>query len=196
MRTAYIVICIAMLSYLLYQYLNGGPGNLTNLYASDGEVYKVQDLPGKKKAAEIMSKIHKNIQKIIDYYSKEEFESDKPIQFLIKRYNPSNIMENTVTSSDTSYSENKGEKIVLCLRDKNDPPEYPFINLNTIMFVVLHEISHLMTEDLSSQDHTREFWSNFRRLLEDASKIGVYTPVNYSKNPVEYCGMTITDSPI
>ena len=41
MRTVYIVICVAMLSYLLYQYLTGGPGNLTNLYASDGEVYKV-----------------------------------------------------------------------------------------------------------------------------------------------------------
>jgi hypothetical protein len=53
-----------------------------------------------------------------------------------------------------------------------------------------------MTEELSASKHTREFWSNFRRLLEDTSKIGVYTPINYSKSPVPYCGMQITDSPL
>jgi predicted metal-dependent hydrolase len=38
------------------------------------------------------------------------------------------------------------------------------------MFVTLHEMAHLMTESLDAHKHTREFWSNFRRLLEDASK--------------------------
>jgi hypothetical protein len=62
--------------------------------------------------------------------------------------------------------------------------------------VVLHEMAHLMTESLSSHQHTREFWANFRRLLEDAAKIGIYSPVNYSRQPIAYCGMTITDSPL
>jgi hypothetical protein len=68
--------------------------------------------------------------------------------------------------------------------------------MNTVMFVVLHEMAHLMTEQLSTGKHTSEFWANFRRLLEDASKIGVYSPVNYSRTPVDYCGMQITDSPL
>jgi len=33
-------------------------------------------------------------------------------------------------------------------------------------------------------------------VLNDGVGVGIYTPVNYAKSPVEYCGMTITDSPI
>ena len=61
------------------------------------------------------------------------------------------------------------------------------------MFVILHEMAHLMTTTIG---HTPEFWANFRRILNDASGIGIYNPVNYSKSPVNYCGMTITDSPL
>lgn len=190
-----LVVVIAMLSYLLYQYLSGGPGNIMPLKASDGRYYKVQDLPHKQDAAEMMSTIHTNIQKVVTFYRQEEYATDEPARLLVERFNPESIMENTVTSGDTSYSENKGEKIVICLRDKTNPPEYPLIDINTVMFVVLHEMAHLMTASLDAHKHTREFWSNFRRLLEDASKIGVYSPVNYSRNPVSYCGMQITDSP-
>lgn len=196
MRVECMVIFFAMMSYLLYQYLNGGPGNLVWLEASDGKRYQVQDLPGKKEAVERMSQINANLDKIVSFYSGEEYEQDMPAKLLVQRYKPNRVMENSMTSPDTSYSENKGEKIVICLRDKTNPPEYPLVDSNTVMFVVLHEMAHLMTESLSSHQHTREFWANFRRLLEDASRIGVYTPVNYSKEPIPYCGMTITDSPL
>jgi len=191
-----MVVVIAMLSYLLWQYISGGPGNIVVLKASDGNLYKVQDLPGKKDAAEMMSQIHGNLVKVVNYYKQEEFTSDEPARLLAQRFNPDAIMENTVTSGDTSYSENKGEKIVLCLRDKKSPPDYPLVDLNTVMFVTLHEMAHLMTAELDAHKHTRVFWSNFRRLLEDASRLGIYSPVNYSRSPVEYCGMMITDSPL
>jgi hypothetical protein len=190
-------IAVAMGGYLLYLYANGGPGNLVDVKsATDGETYAVQDLPNKQKAAEVLAQIKANIQKVVEYYKQPEFASDKPAQLLVERFNPENIMENSMTSKETSYSENKGEKIVLCLRDKTRAPEYPFVSMNTVMFVVLHEVAHLMTEELTTGKHTPEFWANFRRLLEDASKIGVYEPVNYSRTPVEYCGMQITDSPL
>jgi hypothetical protein len=190
-------VAVAMAGYLLYLYANGGPGNLIDVKsAKDGDTYAVQDLPNKQKAADMLAQIKANIEKIVEYYKQPEFASDKPTQLLVERFRSENIMENSMTSSDTSYSENKGEKIVICLRDKTRPPEYPFVPLNTVMFVVLHEMAHLMTEQLSTGKHTSEFWSNFRRLLEDASKIGVYEQVNYSRTPVEYCGMTITDSPL
>ena len=98
-----------------------------------------------------------------------------------------------MASSDTSYSENKGQKIVVCLRDKTKAPEYPLIEENTVMFVMLHEMAHLMTETIG---HTQEFWANFKRILHDAVKLNIYTPVNYAQRPTPYCGMTITDSPI
>ena len=191
-----LVVVIAMLSYLLWQYVTGGPGNIIVLKASDGNTYKVQDLTHKRDAAELMAEIHKNLRKVVDFYRQDEYVSDEPARLLVERFNPDAFMENTVTSSDTSYSENKGDKIVLCLRDKNDPPNYPLIDTNTVMFVVLHEMAHLMTAELNGHKHTREFWANFRRLLEDASKLGIYSPVNYSRTPVSYCGMMITDSPL
>ena len=196
MKTHVLVGVIAMLSYLLYQYVTGGPGNLIPVKASDGKFHQVQDLPSKQDAAEMLGKVQSNLQKVINFYKQDEYISDTPARLLVERFNPKSIMENTVTSSDTSYSENKGEKIVLCLRDKTAPPEYPLVDFNTVMFVTLHEMAHLMTPGLDAHKHTREFWANFRRLLEDASKIGVYTPINYSKNPVPYCGMMITDSPL
>ena len=144
----------------------------------------------------MMSAIKANLDKVVAYYKQDEYQSDTPARLLVERFHPSAIMENSMTSSDTSYSENKGDKIVLCLRDKTKPPAYPLVDLNTVMFVTLHEMAHLMTESMDTGAHSREFWANFRRLLEDASKIGVYTPVNYSRSPIPYCGMMITDSPL
>jgi len=111
----------------------------------------------------------------------------------LARFQPDSFIENDMGSSDTSYSENKGQKIVVCLRDKTKAPHYPIIEENTIMFVMLHEMAHLMTETIG---HTSEFWANFKRILHDAVKVGIYSPVNYARQPTPYCGMTITDSPI
>jgi predicted metal-dependent hydrolase len=46
------------------------------------------------------------------------------------------------------------------------------------MFVILHEMAHLMTTTVG---HTPEFWANFRRILHDASSIQIYRPVNYAQ---------------
>ena len=192
-----LVILFAMVGYVLYLFFAGGPGNLTEVKSTvDGQTYSVQDLPNKEGAADMLASIRANIEKIKEHYSQDEFKTDRPASLFVERYKPQNMMENSVTSGETSYSENKGEKIVLCLRDKTAPPSFPLVDLNTVMFVVLHEMAHLMTEELSSGKHTPEFWSNFRRMLEDSAKIGIYTPVNYSRQPQEYCGMTITDSPL
>ena len=192
-----LVILFAMVGYVLYLFFSGGPGNLTEVKSSvDGQTYSVQDLPNKDGAADMLAAIRANIEKIKKHYSQDEFKTDRPASLFVERYKPQNLMENSVTSGETSYSENKGEKIVLCLRDKTAPPSFPLVDLNTVMFVVLHEMAHLMTEELSSGKHTPEFWSNFRRMLEDSAKIGIYSPVNYSRQPQEYCGMMITDSPL
>ena len=192
-----VVIIIAMLGYLLYQYVNGGPGNLVSVKAEkDGQKYLVQDLPEKQNAAEMLADIKSKMDKVKNFYAQEEFATDPTAKLLVERYNPQSIMENSMTSHDTSYSENKGEKIVLCLRDKTNPPGYPLEDVNTVMFVVLHEMAHLMTASLSTGKHTPEFWANFRRLLQDSAQMGIYQPVNYSHAPVSYCGMEITDSPL
>ena len=59
-------------------------------------------------------------------------------------------------------------------------------------FVGIHEVAHIMTKSIG---HTKEFWQNFKFLLKNAAKIGIYTPVDYKRKPKEYCGMKITDNP-
>ena len=66
-------------------------------------------------------------------------------------------------------------------------------NVNTMMFVALHEVAHIIT---ISVGHTEEFWTNFKFLLKESINLGIYKKENYNKNPVDYCGMKITDSPL
>ena len=59
---------------------------------------------------------------------------------------------------------------MVCLRDKTQPPNFPFVDENTLMFVLLHEMAHLMTESIG---HTPEFWTNFKKILQDGIQVGI-----------------------
>ena len=66
-------------------------------------------------------------------------------------------------------------------------------DINTLTFVAIHEMGHLASGTVG---HNQEFWDNFEFLLREATSIGLYKKVEYSKNPKSYCGIQITDSPI
>lgn len=169
------------------------PKNTVTMEGSDGKTYEMQNLPHKEEALKLMVKIHESIEKLKTYYTEPALAADPPVARFLANYSPDVFVENDMASPDTSYSENKGQKIVVCLRDKTRPPDYPLVDENTVMFVILHELSHLMTETIG---HTPEFWNNFKRVLHDAVRIGIYHSVNYAHTPTPYCGMKITDSPI
>lgn len=174
--------------------LNRGPKNTIRIPGPDGREYEMQNLPQKEEAVRLMSSVRGNLMKLYEHYRGDmALAQDPPVSRFLARFVPDVFVENDMQSSDTSYSENKGQKIVVCLRDKTKAPHYPLIDQNTIMFVMLHEMAHLMTETIG---HTQEFWTNFKRILHDAVQVGIYHPVNYAQTPTPYCGMTITDSPI
>lgn len=178
---------------LLYG-LNSGPQNTLRMKGPDGHEYDMQNLPDKDAAVKVMASIRESLVKLYDYYKENpNLSMDPPVTRFLARFSPDVFVENDMASKDTSYSENKGQKIVVCLRDKTQAPKYPLVEKNTVMFVMLHEMAHLMTETIG---HTQEFWTNFKRILGDAVQLGLYQSVNYSQNPVAYCGMKITDSPI
>ena len=97
-------------------------------------------------------------------------------------------------SGSTSYTENKGEKLVLCLRDKkpNAEGQHEFHDINTLMFVVLHELTHIMNDRWG---HKMQYWKLFKFVLKNADEAGIYNPVNYREQPITYCGMNITYNP-
>lgn len=103
---------------------------------------------------------------------------------LVYEISPSNLEGNT------SYTVNK-KKLVLCLRHKKKG--YKLHHINTVMFVVIHELSHMANDEW---DHSEKFWKIFKFMLESGVKAGVYTPVNYANHPVTYCGLHIAYNPL
>jgi hypothetical protein len=115
----------------------------------------------------------------------------KKIQLLQKRFNPNHLQESEERSLHTSYSINKGQNIIFCLRSKD--ASQTLIDKNILIFVALHELAHVMTVSVG---HTSEFWENFRFLLAHAITMHMYQPVDFKENPVPYCGTYITDTPL
>jgi len=187
----------------------------------DNKEYLVRNLKDKQLAADLLANIRGKLVKLVRYlksnditYLAESYlpentknnndnnndnnnvtESAKKLKMDIDRlennFYADNLSESTPNSKYTSYSVNKGEKIVFCMRSKNDNEK--LVNPNILMFVALHELSHVMTKSVG---HTPEFWDNFRFLLKVAIKLKLYQNVDFANNPQEYCGSKITDTPL
>ena len=155
----------------------------------DGERYCVRERSKMQLAADLLSKVTKNLKDLVVYCSKK-FPDDENVHRMVQKFNPTKISETLPTSEYTAYSENKGEKIAFCLNKEKNGTK--LIDINTLTFVAIHELAHIMT---ISEGHKQEFWQNFKFLLEQAKAAKIYEPIDYKKNPEPYCGMDITDNP-
>jgi hypothetical protein len=114
------------------------------------------------------------------------------ISHLLDNYNPDVFYENDPrTSTDTSYTVNKGAAMYLCLRSKTAP--YALVDEETLVFVLLHEMAHCA--NYRGWGHGKDFWEVFKLLLHEARLARIHTPVDYSKTPVLYCGLPIEWNP-
>lgn len=176
----------------------------------DGEIYPViSSFKDKAEAANVIANINLFATNLItalqDAYVDNELilpASDKKVQeylkgreitnILLNRFRKRSLRENSPTDiTQTSYTTNKGEIISLCLRKtENNSPE--FHDINIIKFVFLHELSHIVTPELQ---HTKQFWINFRFLLEFCENRHIYDIIDYHKHNVNYCGLLVTYVP-
>ena len=53
------------------------------------------------------------------------------------------------------------------------------------MYVILHEISHVISKASGKNSHGKEFTDNFTKLLLEAYKVGIYNP--NQEIPKDYC---------
>ena len=155
----------------------------------DGQRYCVRERVTMQLAADLLAKVTQKLKDLVSYCA-TKFPNDEKIQRMVQKFNPTKISETLPTSEHTAYSENKGEKIAFCLNKQKNGTK--LIDLNTLTFVAIHELAHVMTE---SEGHKQEFWQNFKYLLQNAKEAGIYDPIDYKKNPQQYCGMTINDNP-
>jgi hypothetical protein len=157
----------------------------------DNKQYLVRNLPDKQDAADRLARIRERLLRLMRYL--EQTYNDRPfVKQIIKNFDaaPDRFAESTPDAAFTSYSVNKGEKVYMCLRQRNESEQ--LVDENILLFVALHEMSHIGTRSIG---HTKEFWNHFAWLLERAETLGVYKYQDFAAHPVEYCGVHITDSP-
>jgi hypothetical protein len=186
----YIFIAF-ILFFCLVIYYQSDAYNLKCIIASeDGNRYCVRERQKLELAANLLAQVTQKMKDMVAYMSNRHPE-DKRTKRLVEGFNPKRISETLPTSELTAYSENKGEKLAFCLnRSKTDNNN--LIDENTLMFVAIHELAHIMTKSIG---HKSEFWENFKYLLENAKTAGLHSPVDYKKENREYCGMNIHDNP-
>jgi len=185
----YILIAFILL-FCLRIYYESDAFNLKCIIASkDGNRYCVRERQKLELAANLLAEVTQKMKNMVTYM-KEKHPDDPRTKRLVEGFNPKKISETLPTSELTAYSENKGEKIAFCLNTTKEGNK--LIDINTLTFVALHELSHIMTESIG---HKQEFWQNFKYLLQNAKEAGIYDPVDYKNNPKKYCGMEINDNP-
>ena len=186
----YIIIALVLLVCLKIYY-ESDAFNLKCIISSvDGNRYCVREREKMEMAADLLAKVTKK-SKLLVYYLQNKYPDDPRVIKLVENFNPQKISETLPTSELTAYSENKGEKVAFCL-NKTKQDNTKLIDLDTLTFVSLHELAHIMTTSIG---HKQDFWQNFKFLLENAKAAKLHDPVDYKKDPQEYCGMTINDNP-
>jgi len=185
------VMLIFILGACLYIYYDTDSFQLKCIVSTvDGNKYCVRERAKIKMAADLLASMTVDCKKLIAYV-KDKYPDHDGVKRLVKGYNPQKIVETLPTSQYTAYSENKGEKLAFCLNEKKGDLDN-LIDKHTLMYVAIHELSHVMTKSIG---HKTDFWENFKFLLENAKESGIHEPVNYKKKPREYCSMKISDNP-
>jgi hypothetical protein len=186
----YVVIAFIIIGSIYY-YLHDETFQLKCIVSTvDGNKYCVREREKIQQAADLLAKTTAKCKALVEYVHKKHPDREE-VKRLVAGFNPQKIMETLPTSEYTAYSENKGEKLAFCL-NKTRKGEDNMIDEHTLMFVSIHELSHIATKTIG---HKSDFWDNFKFLLEEAKHAGIHEPRDYKQTPTEYCGMKIHDNP-
>ena len=183
--TDVFIICIMGLILLMYirRYYSEVEYMTSKI---DGKNYLVRKLPDSQEAADRLARLNKNLLALVRHML-SKYGDNQDVVRLSQKFNPDAVSEGGMENGYTSYSINKGERIVMCIRQTDGA----FVDENVVFYVAVHELAHIMTTDVG---HTPTFWANFRFLLREAIAIGLYNKVDYQSSPSDYCGIKISSS--
>ncbi len=152
--------------------------------------YGIQEtLPKYDQAADLIARLDIFIDKFVAYLDGKN-PNDRRVKRLVDRLHDVKIEESPFEPDTSSYTLNKGDLIALCVRNKETKD---FHDYQLLLFVVIHELAHVASV---SRGHGSEFIDTFKWLLDQAAESGMYIPVDYSKEPITYFGVRVTNNPI
>ena len=198
---SYTFIAIIILYIFVFIYISNNDlfsyFSTIKIEASDGTKYRVLgNYEDYKDAAEMLAELNKKIV-ILAKHLKKKYHTDsghcpqkvKEVSNLLNRYLIDELSEvSPNSSSDTSYTLNK-RIINMCLRDKD---ENKLHDINIMVFVTLHEASHVCTD---TRNHGPPFWQTFKWILTEAEECEIYKNIDLSKNAFQYNKFLVDYSP-
>lgn len=192
-----LIIFLGVLYWLNYKKMTFIQSPIDNHY------YMVRDLADKYIAVNLLSTLRNNAINLIKYLDSKKDTDYKDYKDYINQLNErmkdvtisetkgddTDNVDNVKTDNITSYSVNKGEELVICLRSKKDWNK--FHKINVLMYVMLHEISHIACPEYG---HGKLYKKIFEFITKTALELKMYEYIDFSSYPEEYCGIMITDS--
>jgi hypothetical protein len=155
----------------------------------DGKHYSVRsDVTDKQETADYLATISEKVDNLVKYMVANDLPDKDISDRLESRWGGCKFRETASHEVVAAYTINKGDEMRLCVRDSNNGLE----NINTSMFVVLHELAHIMSV---TYGHNEEFRNNFSYIVHLASSLGYYKPEDFENKPVSYCGTEINTTP-
>lgn len=157
----------------------------------DGKDYNVRKIGPpeiRQNAADYLAKINHQVDRLVLYMYQNDLPDRDTAQRLYYRWKKCDLKETNSSEKSAAFTLNKSTEIRLCIRDKNGN----FEDLNTSIFVILHELAHVMS---ISYGHEEEFKSNFSYITHLASQLGIYRPEDFKRSPKMYCGVEINTTP-
>jgi hypothetical protein len=206
MDISYIILILLLITLFIIIYFRIGNRDMMYIKSDiDHKFYMVRDRKDKKAAANMLAIVKQNILGVTKYMSDKLLDPNLSKQPRYIQYKPyieqlktkiKNVVirESSANTVHTSYTVNKGEQIVFCVRSKslsNSLKKTNIHGLNLVMYVALHEISHVACPEY---DHTPLFKDIFHFICEEAIEMNIYKKINFNNKPEEYCGMMIRDS--
>ena len=149
----------------------------------DKQPFLVRDAPGKDEVAARLAHLQRQTVQLLRLIG------DDPRGLRLQARWSGHISEISYwRAAEAGYTTGKKD-VSLCIRDAQGE----LVDGNTSMYVHCHELAHIVSD---SHGHTAEFWKNFRWLLAQAARQGIYHHVAYGTTPTTICGHRIEHNPL
>jgi hypothetical protein len=154
----------------------------------------------KQEAADLLGEINKRVNIFLDCLTKKVINSPKNyrksyvagLKCLRNNCIPIKIIEASPWNwlGDTAFT--VCNRISLCMRSKRGKNKGKLHNLNLLLFVCFHELTHIA---LPEENHTKKYWKFFSDLLNDGQNCGAINLEDYGISSRYYCGVKIDYNP-